>query len=291
MNPSIPAVQTVQLKDGRRLAYNEYGDPNGKPVFYFHGWPSARSEWEFIDADGSNARRHGARIIATDRPGYGLSDSKPGRTLLDWPDDVVALADYLHIDHFSILAYSGGVPAAFACAYKIAACLIAVSCMAVFAPFEKPGVLAGMASTPRLQYRLARYVPWLYRFMNQQMATHPDRMITGMMNMVSAPDAAAMSDEGRQARFMAAVAESARGGGDGGVIEGQLNSKPWGFPLDAIQVPIYLWQGDLDNLAPPAMARYLAGVLPNAHPHFEQNDGHLSIALNHIDAILDELLA
>jgi len=29
--------QIVKLKDGRKLAYAEFGVPEGKPIFYFHG--------------------------------------------------------------------------------------------------------------------------------------------------------------------------------------------------------------------------------------------------------------
>ena len=32
---------TIQLKDGRTLGYAEYGDPKGKPIFFFHGWPGS----------------------------------------------------------------------------------------------------------------------------------------------------------------------------------------------------------------------------------------------------------
>ena len=38
------------------------------------------------------------RIIAADRPGYGLSDFRRGRKILDWPEDVAELADKLHIE-------------------------------------------------------------------------------------------------------------------------------------------------------------------------------------------------
>ena len=37
----------------------------------------------------------GIRMIALDRPGYGLSDYQENRTYLDWPGDVSALADHL----------------------------------------------------------------------------------------------------------------------------------------------------------------------------------------------------
>lgn len=33
--------ETVELKDGRLLGFAEYGEPNGLPVFYFHGFPGS----------------------------------------------------------------------------------------------------------------------------------------------------------------------------------------------------------------------------------------------------------
>jgi len=43
--------QTVVLQDGRSLGFAEYGDPDGKPVFYFHGHPSSRLDWPLFDPD------------------------------------------------------------------------------------------------------------------------------------------------------------------------------------------------------------------------------------------------
>jgi pimeloyl-ACP methyl ester carboxylesterase len=84
--PGDQTSATLELADGRALGYAEYGDPKGEPLFHFHGHPGSRLEAQLAHAD---AEREGVRIIAIDRPGYGLSDYKPGRRLLDWPDDVV----------------------------------------------------------------------------------------------------------------------------------------------------------------------------------------------------------
>lgn len=65
----------VKLPDGRNLGYADYGDPLGKPIFYFHGWPSSRLEGMTFHAAGLKL---GARIISPDRPGLGLSDFKKG---------------------------------------------------------------------------------------------------------------------------------------------------------------------------------------------------------------------
>jgi pimeloyl-ACP methyl ester carboxylesterase len=102
-----------RLRDGRALGYAEYGDPGGTPVFFFHGSPGSRLQRH---PDASIASELGTRIITIDRPGYGLSDFQPERTLLDWPADVAQLADALHIERFAAIGLSGGGPYLLACA-------------------------------------------------------------------------------------------------------------------------------------------------------------------------------
>jgi pimeloyl-ACP methyl ester carboxylesterase len=78
--------RTVRLRDGRLLGYADWGDPGGRPLFFFHGWPGSRLEGRLGE---ESARAKGIRLIALDRPGMGLSDYQPRRTLVDWPDDVL----------------------------------------------------------------------------------------------------------------------------------------------------------------------------------------------------------
>jgi pimeloyl-ACP methyl ester carboxylesterase len=68
---------TLVLPDGRTLGYAEYGAPTGAPIFYMPGFPSSRIEGTGLDPKASRA---GARIIALDRPVYGLSTRHPHRT-------------------------------------------------------------------------------------------------------------------------------------------------------------------------------------------------------------------
>src|ERR687888_264534 len=81
--------RTIQLEDGRRLGYAEWGDLSGQPLLYFHGWSGSRVEGWLGDQP---AKATGVRLIAFDRPGMGLSGFQPRRTLLDWPNDVVQMA-------------------------------------------------------------------------------------------------------------------------------------------------------------------------------------------------------
>lgn len=103
----MTAASRVRLPDGRKVGYQEYGDREGSPVFFFHGWIGSRLDFAPND---SIARELGARVIAVDRPGCGSSDFKERRQLLDWPADVSDLADALGFDRFSICRHSFGAP-------------------------------------------------------------------------------------------------------------------------------------------------------------------------------------
>ncbi len=97
--------QAITLSDGRKLAYAEYGDPKGKPVLYFHGWPSSRLRANLTHKDAQTA---GVRLLSLDRPGYGLSTYKDNRTLLDYADDIVEFADHLQLKNLQLLVYLVG---------------------------------------------------------------------------------------------------------------------------------------------------------------------------------------
>ena len=136
-------AQQFTLPNGRRLGYDEHGTPDGHPIFYFHGTPSARIEWTLWEADALIQTLH-LRIITVDRPGMGLSDFQQGRCLTDWPIDVAALADHLRLDRFAVLGFSGGVPYAAACATRIPDRLTAVGLVGVVGPFDQPGLIDGI---------------------------------------------------------------------------------------------------------------------------------------------------
>ena len=109
-------ISDIRLPDNRRLAYAEYGDRTGVTVFVFHGLPGSRLGWSMLP---DNSLPATARIVAPNRPGYGASDPNPGRTLLDWAEDVEALAHSLEIGKFAIVGISDGGPGTLACAWKM----------------------------------------------------------------------------------------------------------------------------------------------------------------------------
>jgi len=136
--------QTIKLADGRKLGYDEFGSQDGRPVFYFHGTPSSRLEWQLFGSD-ALAKALRLRLIVPDRPGMGLSSFAAGRRISDWPADVASLADHLGMQRFAVLGYSGGGPYAVACALALPERLTRVGVVSGAGPFDQPGLTDGSA--------------------------------------------------------------------------------------------------------------------------------------------------
>jgi pimeloyl-ACP methyl ester carboxylesterase len=52
-----------------------------------------------------------------------------------------------------------------------------------------------------------------------------------------------------------------------------------------VRVPVHVWYGEHDRIAPPAEASWLAGALPKAFPQPFATEGHL-LALSHWQELL-----
>ena len=281
--------KTLRLRDGRRLAYAEYGDPSGSPVILFHGNPSSRLSWGLIP--GSPFRPH-LRLIAPARPGFGHSDFQPGRQLLDWPDDVCELADALGLRRFAVLGVSGGGPATLACAWKIPERLTAVGVVSSPCPTDAPGVTEGMSRTNRTLFLLAKRAPALVRLNMAFLAylARSDRLVERLVYKMADVDKALVQRPEVRRYLAAGFAEALRQGGAGSAHELVINhGRPWGFPLEDIEIGVHLWQGEADPSVPPAMGRYLAQSIPNCEATFIAGAGHLWM-VDHVGDVLDALV-
>lgn len=279
--------QTMELPDGRILAYAEYGDLQGFPVFHFHGGNSSRLEGQWL---AEAAAYHHIRLLAPDRPGFGLSDPHPKRTFLSWADDVANLANALDIDCFAVMGLSGGGPHATVVAHQLPERVTAVALVSGLAPPTMPGQFKGMFPPLRLNFLAARYAPALNRWFLGQMShsyADPDKFLKMVKQGMPKPDQ--ILAEQRPAvihQFSAAAVESHRQGISGDVTEWQLYVRPWEFQLSEISRPVALWYGEADNFVPVAMGRYLAKQIPNSQLHLVPDGGHFSTINNHAEAIL-----
>jgi pimeloyl-ACP methyl ester carboxylesterase len=156
----VEKCRRFRLRNGRWLAYSQYGASRGKPILYFHGWPGSRLEARVAD---QTAKEFNATLIAIDRPGFGMSDFQPGRAILDWPADVSEIADALRLERFAIAGISGGGPYALACALRIPERLTSVAIICGVGPTEGSGAMEGMSPFARRVFYLCRKAPWLLR--------------------------------------------------------------------------------------------------------------------------------
>jgi pimeloyl-ACP methyl ester carboxylesterase len=266
--------RTIRLRDGRRLGYGEWGDPGGRALFYFHGWPGSRVEGRLGD---EAARAQGVRLIALDRPGMGLSDFQPRRSLGDWPDDVVQLAAALGLERFAVLGISGGGPYAAACAWKLPEQLTGAGIVSGLAPLDVPGVIAGMGRRNRLSFQLVGRLAVLRRALFASMAVavrrRPDRVLE--RGVAAEVDRHYLGRPEVRKTLVDSLSEAFRSGSRGPAWEMGLYSRPWGFRLEDVRTTVQVSHGEQDANAPIAMGRYLATVIPECRANFYPGEGHL----------------
>lgn len=278
----------IRLKDGRNLGYIEYGDPKGKPVFFFHGWPGSRySGKETNEA----AKKIGARVISTDRPGMGLSTYKENRKLLDWPDDIVELADYLKIKKFSVVGVSGGGPYVASCVYKIPERIIKAGIVVGLAPVNIKGNLEGMSFQGRVGWANYHRFPVL-RVMASLGAALQFKYFTKLGLLIAFPTKqdrelysnAVKNKTGEES----SVKEAFRQGIKGPATELKIYTDDWGLKVIDIKAKVYLWYGAKDKCVSLSMARYYKSQISNSELFIDEDGGHLA-RYNFEDKILKTL--
>jgi pimeloyl-ACP methyl ester carboxylesterase len=206
----------------------------------------------------------------------GLSDYEPGRTLVDWPDDVLQLADALGLERFAVLGISGGGPYAAVCAWKLSGQLTRAGIVSCLAPLDVSGVIAGMGRRNRLAFQLVGRQAVLRRALFAVTAVsvrrRPDRVLE---RGVAAVDNRYLDRPDVEKVLVESLSEAFRCGGRGAAWEMGLYARPWGFRLDEIRTPVHLWHGEQDANAPVTMGRYLASVIPECQATFYPGEGHL----------------
>ncbi|HJO40769.1 MAG: alpha/beta hydrolase [Acidimicrobiales bacterium] len=288
--PTHELLETVELSDGRSLSFASFGDPAGRPVFYFHGFPGSRFEPQ---SNHEAYLKAGIRLLALDRPGIGYSTRKNKRQLLDWPDDVVEVAKILNLEKFSVLGVSGGGPYALACARAIPGYLDKVTVACGLGPMDAPNATSGMMLSNRILFSYGRFFPPLLRLsvslMVRQLSSKPVKGFEKFVKGLPEPDRLVLSGANAQELVLASAVEGVRQGSKPLLEEISIYSKFWGFELSDLNVPVSLFQGEADIDVPASMARYQAELIPNCELNLYPTDGHFSLLVNRIDEITASL--
>ncbi len=283
---------SLRAADGRSIEVLAAGPEDALPLVFHTGTPSGLVDYAPLrDA----AARAGLRVICYSRPGYGNSSSQPGRQVADAVSDVAAILDHLGADRFVTAGWSGGGPHALACAALLADRCAAVATLAGVAPHSADGLdwLAGMAEDNITEFGAATEGEAALGALLSQAASEfggvtADQVAESFGDLITAPDRASL--KGEFAEYLAQTSTTAISTGITGWRDDDLAFiADWGFAIDQVKVPAAVWQGGQDAMVPLAHGEWLAAHIPGATAHLLQDEGHLSLVANHLDAILEEL--
>ena len=287
-------TKTARARDGRTLSYEEHGMPDGRPVFLLHGMPGSRK--------GPRPRSSvlyllGVRLISYDRPGYGGSDRRLGRSVADAAEDVQDLADALGIEQFGVLGRSGGAPHALACAALLPERVTRVAALVSLAPRDLMGDDAWYRDMSK------RNISW-YQAAERGLAAYTERVAEPMAAIRADPDShlpyedpelpksdrAVIADYGLKVMLSENFTEGLRNSPNGWIDDVLALIGPWGFDPARIFTPVLLWHGTKDVFCPVSHSEWLARRIPTAELRLVEGVSHFA-ALEVMPRVLQWLAA
>jgi pimeloyl-ACP methyl ester carboxylesterase len=281
----------LTLRNGRTLAWRDYGPSDGRPLLRFQGTPGSRhSRYPHEEA----YDRLGVHVIAFDRPGYGASTRLRGRGIAVVADDAAELLDHFGLDAVHVMGGSGGGPHALAFAANHPKRVRAVTVVVGGVPLEEED-LSGLIQLNRDGWYAAREGGWdaVYAILaplREEILADPLAGFRATMAAAPASDKAVMDDPDWQRVLIEDAMEALRPGAEGWADEGLLFYLPWDFDPQKIGCSVTWWHGEHDANSPISAVRRLLEGLADVELRVWPDAGHLEAYRKH-DEIVGELLS
>jgi len=282
----------LDLPDDRVLAVEVSGPADGSLFIWHHGTPGCAYQGA---EKKQTLHERGIRLVSYTRAGAAGSTRNKGRTVADVAGDMAAIADHLGADTFLTGGQSGGGPHALATGALLPDRVLAVLAVCSVKPYVgQPDFLEGMGADNIEEFGLAlegeaALLPFLQREREGILGADAQGVIETLDSLLPEVDRAVLTGE---------VGEDIIRNLQGGVEElhGWLDddlafTQDWGFSLDDIRVPTYVWQGSADLMVPFHHGEWLVENVPGAVAHLEAGEGHLSIQVRRFEQMIDEIAA
>jgi pimeloyl-ACP methyl ester carboxylesterase len=238
-----------------------------------HGAPGSRLFAPPADVPASL----GVRLITFDRPGFGGSDRREGRTVLDTAGDVSALADGLGFDRFAVVGVSAGGGHALGCAVTLGERVTAVAVACMPGPLDE--VPGGWNALDRRQRRAAEVARQDPKRAAAGVVRYSERWLdepTTFLGGGTLDDRALLAEPDAGAMLAADVTEALRPGAGGIADDLVALWMEWGFRIAEMRAGVRLWHGAQDTRGEPDF-RYLAATLPACRGRVWPDAGHLGV--------------
>lgn len=267
----------VDLPDGRKLGFSEFGDPDGRPVLWFAGTPGGGRQ--IPPGTPETARELGLRIVSVERPGLGRSTHHPLRTLRTFAQDVEVLIDTEGHERVGLIGLSGGGPHVLATAWHMPDRVVVGGVLGGLAPLSGDDVAY---FNPMLLWLLQRvhdvHVPLgegLSRAVQPLLpiASHVFEVGIRLLPPIDRP---VLSQPEMKAMFLDDLVDVARNGLRSIARDLAVFAKPWDFDVAEITVPIHIWHGTADATVPLAHGEWLAARIPGAELVTIEGEGHFA---------------
>jgi pimeloyl-ACP methyl ester carboxylesterase len=267
----------LTLSSGRRLGWAQYGDPRGRAVLAFHGLPGSRRQRH---PDEGIALALGARMLHLERPGFGISDPAPGRTLAGWGRDVAEAGDLLGVKTMRVVGISGGGPYALACAAALGA---RVERVAVVSGVGPPRAMRAGGYSPfvRLGFALAPRGGWTIRpfaaLAGAIARRLPERYFELLGAGLDAADRRVFARREIREMFAEDMKEAFAQSSAAMAEDLALVASCWDFDPGAIRAPLALWHGTEDRIVPASASQAIAARVPHAELRLLPGEGHFFV--------------
>ena len=240
----------------------------------------------------------GLRYVAFSRAGYGSSTRRPGRSVADVVDDARIVLDHVGAERAVTIGWSGGGPHALACAALLPDRIRAVATLASVAPYPADGLdyLAGMGAENIEEFNAALEGPEaLIAFKERNWPIFrevtADQVAEALGDLVDDVDRGSLTGEFADyaaAGFREALRESYWGWFD----DDMAMIRPWGFDLDVDQrARCTSGRAATTGWCRTPTVNGWPPTSPRAMPHLFDEHGHLSLAVDSMGSVLDELVA
>ena len=283
---------TIAVGDDRQIGFAEFGDPQGRAVFWLHGTPGARRQIPMEARVYAEQRQ--IRLIGVDRPGIGSSTPYQYDTVFAFAEDLRTIADTLGIDRFEVIGLSGGGPYTLACAAAMPDRVVAAGVLGGVAPVRGADGISGGVST-----LISVAAPVI------QIAGAPLRLAASQLIHLIRPVAepalyayARISPEADRkllvrpefkAMFLDDLLNGSRKQLAAPFADVVVFARDWGFRLDEVKVPVRWWHGDRDHIVPFEHGQHVVSRLPDAQLTHLPGESHLA-GLGRAEEILDTML-